>query len=329
MADVLTHMDTLDVEVAPQEELDVTVGSPMEHSRVLSITKNGKHVVSEYDLADVDVPTRPDDWIAEFTDGTYTYFGNRMLGNTSNVEKWYLNQQFGYGNTGNATDLPQVKRLIIKTPPKCHASGLYVDGIGWTKYEGKFSLTGLGGYGGGGYLGVCEYLDIRGIPWERINTAIRFLYAVGLELGKDTFIRCNMAGCDFRYVSSIENSFWATNLDWIDATGTKMAETLNFKDMYYISRIRTLVGDHTLEEVERDKLCVFEGCACDVNWRGGANGPYNRLLNIQSIVAVFNGLADLTGKDSHTVIVGGECKLLTDEQIAIATQKNWNVVTLK
>lgn len=55
MADVLTHIDTLDVEVAPQEELDVTVGSPMEHSRVLSITKNGKYVVSEYDLADVNV----------------------------------------------------------------------------------------------------------------------------------------------------------------------------------------------------------------------------------------------------------------------------------
>lgn len=55
MADVLTHIDTLDVEVAPQEELDVTVGSPMEHSRLLSITKNGKYVVSEYDLADVNV----------------------------------------------------------------------------------------------------------------------------------------------------------------------------------------------------------------------------------------------------------------------------------
>ncbi len=55
MADVLTHIDTLDVEVAPQEELDITVGSPMEHSRVLSITKNGKHVVSGYDLAEVEV----------------------------------------------------------------------------------------------------------------------------------------------------------------------------------------------------------------------------------------------------------------------------------
>lgn len=53
----MADIDTLDVKVAQQEELDVTVGSPMEHSRVLSITKNGKHVVSEYDLAEVDVHT--------------------------------------------------------------------------------------------------------------------------------------------------------------------------------------------------------------------------------------------------------------------------------
>lgn len=74
MADVLTHIDTLDVEVAGQEELDVTVGSPMEHSRVLPITKNGKHVVSEYDLAEVDVQPLPkQDKVVEITkNGEYT-----------------------------------------------------------------------------------------------------------------------------------------------------------------------------------------------------------------------------------------------------------------
>ncbi len=73
MADVLTHIDTLDVEVAPQEELDVTVGSPMEHSRVLSITKNGKHVVSEYDLAEVDVQPLPkQDKVVEITENGVT-----------------------------------------------------------------------------------------------------------------------------------------------------------------------------------------------------------------------------------------------------------------
>lgn len=80
MADVLTHIDTLDVEVAPQEELDVTVGSPMEHSRVLSITKNGKHVVSEYDLANVDVHTKTSGMTAlSFRGNTDTYINASEL----------------------------------------------------------------------------------------------------------------------------------------------------------------------------------------------------------------------------------------------------------
>lgn len=70
----LTNNNTITVEIAGQEELDVTVGSPMEHSRILSITKNGKHVVSEYDLADVDVQPLPkQDKVVEVTkNGEYT-----------------------------------------------------------------------------------------------------------------------------------------------------------------------------------------------------------------------------------------------------------------
>lgn len=59
MADLLTDIDTIDVEISAQEELGITVGSPMEHSRILSITKNGKHVVSDYDIADVEVLPLP------------------------------------------------------------------------------------------------------------------------------------------------------------------------------------------------------------------------------------------------------------------------------
>lgn len=73
MADVLTEMDTLEVEIAALEEMDIAVGEPMEHSRVLSVTKNGKHVVSEYDLADVDVQPLPkQDKVVEITQNGIT-----------------------------------------------------------------------------------------------------------------------------------------------------------------------------------------------------------------------------------------------------------------
>lgn len=329
MADVLTHIDTLDVEVAPQEELDVTVGSPMEHSRVLSITKNGKHVVSEYDLAEVDVPTRPDDWIAELSDGTYTHFGNRYAMNNGAAygSGLHFHRQFGYDILSN--DTLKLKRLTIKTPPERYE--YYMNG----NIPNNMVIRGLGGYGGSCCIADCDFLDLRGVPWERTvgnrdsNTGDVLLgFSKNIRNDYSVFTKINIAGADFRRWKKLNGSFFTNYADWIDATGTKVSETLTFGDFYYIPRIRTLVGNHTLEEVERDKLSVFEGCACDVIWCGGVNGPYNRLLNIQSIVAIFNGLADLTGKDSHIVKVGGECNLLTDAQIAIATQKNWNVLTL-
>lgn len=118
MADVLTHIDTLDVEVAPQEELDVTVGSPMEHSRVLSITKNGKHVVSEYDLAEVNVQPLPkQDKVVEITKNGVTEViadDAHILGKVTintDTTKWvmtdYVNKgyRYGYSTNSNIPDL--------------------------------------------------------------------------------------------------------------------------------------------------------------------------------------------------------------------------------
>lgn len=55
MAEVLLETDTYDVHIDPPQTLDVEIGDPMDKGSVITITKNGKHVVSEYDLADVDV----------------------------------------------------------------------------------------------------------------------------------------------------------------------------------------------------------------------------------------------------------------------------------
>lgn len=329
MAEVLLETDTYDVHIEPPQTIDVEIGDPMDKGSVITITKNGKHVVSEYDLAEVNVPTRPDDWIAEFSDGTYTYFGNRYAMNDCAPygSGLYFYRQFGYGLFPN--DTLKLKRLTIKTRPERYE--YYRNG----NIPNNMIIKGLGGYSGTCYIADCDFLDLRGVPWEcTIGNRSAHIGDVLMDFSKNikndysVFTKINIAGADFRHWETLNGSFFSNYADWIDATGTKVSETLTFGDFYYIPRIRTLVGNHTLEEVERDKLSVFEGCACDVIWCGGANGPYNRLLNIQSIVAIFNGLADLTGQDSHIVKVGGECNLLTDAQIAIAVQKNWNVLTL-
>ena len=55
MAEVLLETDTYDVHIDPPQSLNVEIGDPMDKGSVITITKNGKHVVSEYDLAEVDV----------------------------------------------------------------------------------------------------------------------------------------------------------------------------------------------------------------------------------------------------------------------------------
>lgn len=59
MAEVLLETDTYDVHIDPPESLDVEIGDPMDKGSVISITKNGKHVVNGYDLAEVDVQPLP------------------------------------------------------------------------------------------------------------------------------------------------------------------------------------------------------------------------------------------------------------------------------
>lgn len=68
MAEVLLETDTYDVHIDPPQTLDVEIGDPMDKGSVITITKNGKHVVSEYDLAEVDVQLLPkQDKVVEIT----------------------------------------------------------------------------------------------------------------------------------------------------------------------------------------------------------------------------------------------------------------------
>ena len=54
-----------------------------------------------------------------------------------------------------------------------------------------------------------------------------------------------------------------------------------------------------------------------------ANSP---LLTAESIQSIIDGLADLTGQTAQTITFHSTVKnKLTEEQIASATSKNWNI----
>ena len=57
--DVLTTSKTFDVQIDPPKVTEIVIGKPIDKGGIITITKNGKHVVSGYDLADVDVQPLP------------------------------------------------------------------------------------------------------------------------------------------------------------------------------------------------------------------------------------------------------------------------------
>lgn len=57
--DVLTTSKTFDVQIDPPKVAEIVIGNPMDKGGIITITKNGKHVVSGYDLAEVDVQPLP------------------------------------------------------------------------------------------------------------------------------------------------------------------------------------------------------------------------------------------------------------------------------
>lgn len=57
--DVLTTSKTFDVQIDSPKAAEIVIGSPMDNGGIIAITENGKHVVSDYDIAEVDVQPLP------------------------------------------------------------------------------------------------------------------------------------------------------------------------------------------------------------------------------------------------------------------------------
>ena len=92
-------------------------------------------------------------------------------------------------------------------------------------------------------------------------------------------------------------------------------------DMFYnCGNLTTIIGTHTLEEVHAGTVKALRGLKVSISFSDSPN------LERASILALFYGLADLTGKTKETIRLHATAKArLTAEDIKIATDKNWDV----
>lgn len=82
----------------------------------------------------------------------------------------------------------------------------------------------------------------------------------------------------------------------------------------------SLVGDYTIDEVISNNITIYRG------WKKNLSFTMCNALNRASLRALINGLADLSDTTTQTLTLGATLSAkLTEEDIAIATAKNWTI----
>ena len=141
------------------------------------------------------------------------------------------------------------------------------------------------------------------------------------------FYGCNLTTLDLSSfdtsaVTSMGGMFDNCNrLATLDLSSFDTSACTNMSFMFYdCTNLTTIIGTHTLEEVQAGTVKAMKGT------KESLNLSYSPLLERASILALFYGLADLTGKTKQTISLHATAKArLTAEDIKIATDKNWDV----
>lgn len=126
---------------------------------------------------------------------------------------------------------------------------------------------------------------------------------------------------DTRSVTNMKFMFYDLNkLEVLDVSSFDMTNVTDVSNMFFnIARLRSIIGSHTLEEVESETVTALRGLKVSLKIESS-------VLERASILALLKGLADLTGGTSQTITLHAIAKArLTAEDIKIATDKNWNV----
>ena len=125
----------------------------------------------------------------------------------------------------------------------------------------------------------------------------------------------DVSGWDMSACMNCQNMFIAcTSLSFLDVSGWDMSACMNCQYMFLsCTSLSSLLGG------SQDKPSALGGTKVDLSV---SQSP----LDKASLLAVINGIADLTGKTQKTLELGATNKAkLTAYEITIATNKNWKI----
>lgn len=192
------------------------------------------------------------------------------------------------------------------------------------------------------FYGCRNLSEIKGI--ENFNVSkmtncdgvFRLTAITSLDLNKWDVSQCTTLAQLFREIPNLTNLYidqWNTSkvtnfsncflslpkLKTIDITNWDFSNATNVAQIFHTSGIANIIGGRTIEDVLENNISVLNGLKVGF----GMNTGY---MDRASLRAIINGLADLSDTTTQTLTLGAKLRAkLTEEDIAIATAKNWTI----
>lgn len=288
----------------PVVGIDKVFVNVLPKSTDIVITENGEYYPNDYDVdafSKVGVDVKPKlEEITATDNGTYTPsegfdgFGkvNVDLKGVFDVSKF-----FGYAIPQDPvynTDSSRTKLSII--------------------IDGDFLVIPNCSYG----LEISDEFD-----FNRITKAQRLFYSTIFRKG----INYSFDKIKFDSINEFYQVFYTANqtdgaiidLTTWDFTNTALSNGYLIRQMFGTS-IKDIVGYRTIDDIINNNICVLKGLRSNPFIQVANN------LNRESLRAIINGLADMSEYSPQTLQLHANVKAkLTEEDIAIATNKNWTI----
>ena len=146
------------------------------------------------------------------------------------------------------------------------------------------------------------------------------------EMG-NMFEACNnlqkldVSNWDVSNVADISEMFMSCySLQSVDLSGWNAGRVLYVDSFSGASGIINYVGGRTIDEVIANNITILNGL------KVGGSAITSLKADRASLRALINGLADLTGSTSQTILFSYmQFEIITTEDIAVATAKNWTI----
>ena len=187
-----------------------------------------------------------------------------------------------------------------------------------------------------------ETIEFNLVDYSLIKDCSYFIYQCpnlkkvilkGANFKSATTFNRAIYNCDNLELLDLENAFTENVTDFyyafgnndkivtLNLVGVSAKSATNIKNIFtYNIVMETLVGSYTIDEVINNNLKILDELKISISVYPSAK------LNRASLRAVINGLADLSDTTTQTLTLGATLKAkLTEEDIAIATAKNWTI----